>query len=360
MLDVVGRALSGQQVQVLRLRAQLLSGRPARHAVDVVERLLAVQAQDFRGFRLAVRARSAGLSCSDVHRDLTESRSLLVTWLNRGTLHLVRAEDYWWLHPLTAPPILAGNARRLAQEGVSPAAGDRGAKVIEAALAAEGPLLRSELRERVAAAGVPVAGQALIHILLLASLRGITVRGPVIEGEQAFVLVRDWLGPAPPAVAHDTALAELARRYLAGHGPATDRDLARWCGLPLGEARRGLGAIARLDDHPGGLVSLAGSATGSSRGLRLPLPLPQPRLLGSFDPLLHGWLSREPVVGRYQSLVTTNGIFRPVMLVDGRAVGTWTMPQRRVVLNPFEALSAEQTAALEIDAQAVEAFLEVR
>lgn len=82
-----------------------------------------------------------------------------------------------------------------------------------------------------------------MHLLMLACLRGHAVRGPTVEREHAYVLVRDWLGtPAP--VARERALAELARRYLAGHGPAGERDLAKWAGLPLRDARAGLDAIA--------------------------------------------------------------------------------------------------------------------
>ena len=69
----------------------------------MAERLLAVQGQDPRGVRLAIRARTPGLSSADVDRALTEERSVLITWLNRGTLHLVRSEDYPWLHALTTP-----------------------------------------------------------------------------------------------------------------------------------------------------------------------------------------------------------------------------------------------------------------
>ena len=87
-----------------RCAAQLLSGSPAATPVDVVTRLLAVQGQDPRGARLAVRARTSGLTAADVDKALTTDRSLLITWLNRGTLHLVAAEDYWWLQLLTTPP----------------------------------------------------------------------------------------------------------------------------------------------------------------------------------------------------------------------------------------------------------------
>ncbi len=138
-------------VTAQRCAAQLLSGDPAASPEEVTGRLLAVQAQDPRGARLAVRARSAGLSAADVDCALGR-RSLVVSWLNRGTLHLVRAEDYWWLHRLTTPQLMAGNARRLAQEGVPPQDAERGVAAVRDALAAAGPLTRAQLRERVAAA----------------------------------------------------------------------------------------------------------------------------------------------------------------------------------------------------------------
>jgi hypothetical protein len=143
-----------------RFTAQLLAGEPARDPVAVAERLLAVQGQDPRGVRLAIRSRTAGLSAADVDRALSEQRTLVITWLNRGTLHLVRSEDYPWLHALTAPRMLTANARRLAQEGVSPADAERAVKAIERSLAEEGPLTRRQLRERIAVAGVRTEGQA--------------------------------------------------------------------------------------------------------------------------------------------------------------------------------------------------------
>jgi len=317
----------------------------------VVERLLAVQAQDPRGMVLAVRARSRGLTAAAVHAELTERRSLVVTWLNRGTLHLVRREDLPWLHALTAPRMRTNVARRLGQEGVPPQDAERGVDAVVRALAAEGPLRRAELRERVRAAGVRTEGQALIQVLALASLRGLILRGPVVGAEQAFVLVRDWLGGPLKPVDRDAALAELARRYLAGHGPATDRDLARWAGLPLRDARAGLTAVAsELVERPDGLVDLAGRPS--------PAPQPGPRLLGPFDPLLLGWSSREAVVpAAGRGVVTSNGIFRPVALVDGRAAGTWTRPRGRLVLAPFAPLSEAVEATLHEDARDVERFL---
>ena len=315
----------------------------------MAERLLAVQGQDPRGARLAVRARTSGLTAADVDRALSEDRTLLITWLNRGTLHLVRSEDYPWLHALTTPPLLTSSGRRLQQEGVSPDSAERAVATIERALAEEGPLTRVQLKECLERAGVSTNGQALIHLLFLVTLRGIAIRGPMVGKQHAYVLVRDWLGPPKP-VDRDAALAELARRYLAGHAPAGDRDLARWAGLPLRDARAGLEAIgSELDELGDGLVRLAKR--------RAEAEIPPPRLLGAFDPVLLGWTSREEIIGTHTSLVTRNGIFHPFALVEGRAVGRWRFPKGEVVLEPFEPLSNEVAAALEAEAMDVVRFL---
>jgi winged helix DNA-binding protein len=332
-----------------RFFSQGLAGKPERSAAEVAARLLAVQGQDPRGARLAVRARSEGLTAADVDRALSEERSLLITWLNRGTLHLVRSEDYPWLQMLTTPPLVTSCSRRLRQEGVTPQQGEKAVKTIERSLAKEGPLTRHQLRDRLDSAGVPTAGQALIHLLFLAAVRGVVVRGPMVGKDHAYVLVADWLERAKP-VDRDIALAELARRYLIGHAPADDRDLARWAGLPLRDARAGLAAIApELVERDDGLVHLA---------KRPPVAeVPGARLLGAFDPLLLGWTSRELILGPHTHLVTLNGIFRPFAMVKGRAVGTWRLNRGKVTIEPLGKVSKAATAALAADAADVERFM---
>ena len=335
-----------------RFAAQLLAGEPASSPAHVAERLLAVQGQDPRGARLAIRARTSGLSAADVDRALTEDRSLVITWLNRGTLHLVRSEDYWWLHRLTVRPQLhLGCLRILAGSGVSEAGADKGVEVVAEALAADGPLTRPQLANLICGAGLP-AGAAL-HVMMLTSLRGIAVRGPMIGAQHAYVHVRDWLGEPPPEPEPDVALAWLARRYLAGHGPASDRDLAKWAGIPLGQARLGLAAIAaELADRPDGLAELRGGARDAG--------LPAPLLLGPFDPLLLGWAAREPILGERQEVVTSNGLFRPFALVDGAAAGTWAWTGGRVVLERWGRLPEPTELALAAEARDVRRYLAAR
>jgi Winged helix DNA-binding domain len=370
--NTVTRVEAADQLVAERCTTQLLSGPPAAGPVDVVRRLLAVQGQDPRGARLAIRARTAGLTAADVDRSMTADRSLLITWLNRGTLHLIAAEDYWWLHPLTTPPLETATARRLAQEGVSEDAAARAVRVIAGALA-DGPRTRAQLADAIGSAGIRTEGQALVHLLARASVRGLIVRGPMIGVQHAFVQVNDWLGPPPERFGparfdRGAALAELARRYLAGHAPAGERDLAKWAGLPLRDVRRGLNAIAsELRPRADGLAELAASrpragsaAAGDEshpRGPGADPQLPPPRLLGSFDPLLHGWVDREPVLGDARTVITVNGLFRPFALVRGRAAATWTLSGGQVSIDPFEPLPGRVRAALEADAQDVIRFL---
>jgi Winged helix DNA-binding domain len=349
-----------------RLTSQLLAGpvpRGPEAVVSVTDRLLAIQAQDPRGARLAIRARSRGATAADVDRALSDDRSVLITWLCRGTLHLVRAEDYPLLQALTTPQLVTSSDRRLAQEGLSGAGVRRGIVVIERALADDGPLGIGSLRERVRAAGVATDGQAMIHLLFRASLEGRIVRGPVAGAEQRYALVADWLQSAPAEVTRiaadrDRALRELALRYLAGHGPANGRDLAKWAGVTLRDARAGLAALAgRLRERDGGLVELRGRP-------RIAEPS-GPRLLGAFEPVLMGWCSRAPVLGEREADIVTGGIFRAFAFAfapdaerpAGRPLATWKFSREGVELSPFDRLDERHHEALRRDGQALVRFL---
>ena len=173
----------------------------------------------------------------------------------------------------------------------------------------------------------------------------------MIGGQHAYVLVKDWLGAPPPPLGRDAGLAELARRYLAGHGPASDRDFAKWAGLRLGEARRGFSGISSsLRELPDGTAELTGTDPEAGG-------LPGPRLLGAYDPVLLGWASRTPILVPHQQIVTVNGLFRPFVLVAGKAVGMWTWSAGRVVLDRFGEQPADVEDALAAEAEDVRRFL---
>ena len=207
------------------------------------------------------------------------------------------------------------------------------------------------LAERIAAEGIRTEGQATPILLAFAALRGVMVLGPMRAERQAFVPARrDDTGPDRPA-----ALAALARRYLAAHGPAAPADLAAWSGLPLRDAREGLEAIASLTvEGDDGLVDL---------GEREPSPdrIP-PRLLPAFDPYLLGWKDRSFAVDAEHArrVHPGGGMLRATATVDGRVVGTWRAPGGRVELDLIEPVRPADAAALQAEAAEVEAFTSAR
>ena len=265
-----------------RLAAQMLSGPPARSAEDVVQRILAVQAQDARGARLAVRSRSlgSGLHAHDVDAGLSERRSLIVTWLHRGTLQLVGADDYWWLHPLTTPQVVVKNRTRLHQEGVSDAQAARGVEVIVDALRTHGAQTRASPPPARRGARPDEGPGTRPRVARRVGSGGDVVRGPMRGGEHAFVVASDWSG-AGAGTTRARATCSLARRVQvtvrptsapSRNGPAC-RSATR-----AGRSRhRGPESSRVRTDSP--ILHIAGA---------LPA-FPKPRLLGPFDPLLHGW-----------------------------------------------------------------------
>ncbi|CAN5488566.1 hypothetical protein BH20ACT23_BH20ACT23_17160 [soil metagenome] len=330
-----------------RTAAQLLTRPGPQKAEEIVSRVLAVQAQDLSSARLALRARSRGLTAHDVDRALTVDRSLVVAWLGRGTLHLVRRDDYPWLLALTAPSRAASNRRRLRQEGVSSDDAERAVSVIEKALTEEGPLTRPELGVLMAADKIPTDGQATHHLVMLATLRGISVLGPLKDGIQAFVLTEDWLGTRSSLSAADdrpAALSRLAQRYLRGHAPAEPADLAAWAGLSLRDARA---AFDSLDHHE----AVDPEETGFSA-----------RLLSAFDPYLLGWKDRGFMVqdAHKRRVHPGGGVLRATVVADGKAVGTWSLrrdgERMKIHLDPFAPFSDEVEEALRRDALDVARF----
>lgn len=370
---------SGRQLLLRRSASQLLDRRTDGEPEAAVRTLLAVQAQDRMSWRLALRARVAGITAADVNRSLTEKRSLIVVWANRGTLHLIPSEDYPWLLALTAPTTVNANARRLSQEGLSPGQVDRAIAIIEGWLAGDGPLTRNQLRDRLTERGFRVEGQALVHLLFATVNRGVAVLGPMAGVHHAFAHTRDWLGTAAEPLfgeRRERALTELARRYLVGHGPAADRDLAKWAGLPFRDARWGLRSIgAELAEMDGGLVDLAnrpGRNGGPDEAGGEPVsatpageadPSLPPRLLPAWDPSLVGWTEREPFLRReddHLAIPAGGGLFRPVATVDGVVAATWSIKRERdraaIHIEPFRPLDPAAEAALWADAEDVARF----
>jgi hypothetical protein len=260
------------EVRRARARAQWLHA-PGRSPQEVAGHLLAVQAQDLRAARRALCARGEGFAPEDVDAALAAG-SLVVAWLNRGTLHLVRAEDHGWLLELTARegPVL----RRLAQLGVH----DADARI-------ERMLDGEEWTRAAFAARAGTQGQQTPALIALAGLRGrLVARGTHVYA------------PPPPRGPD----GDLGARYLAAHAPAQAGDLARWAGIGPREARR----------------ALAGAEAPEPDVARVP-PARHP----AFDEYFLGWADRSfAVPARFAKLVHPGGgMIRACRTDDGLVVG---------------------------------------
>ena len=240
----------------------------------------------------------------------------------RKTIHLIPSDDAGWMLPLFEPAIERWSRRRLGQLGMAASAQERALATIERALADDGPLTRSEMADRVEAAGVELNTQTRLHIMGAAVTSGIAFLGPDRGKVTCLVRRKDWLGELP-TLERAAALAELARRYLRGFGPATERDFAYWSGLGLREVRSGLAAIAAELEQS----RLGGEVLFSLRGSRSRLPnAGQVRMLGAFDTYLLGYRSREFAVPAEHAAAVKEGgggWIRPVIVRDGVVIGGW-------------------------------------
>lgn len=343
----------------LRAAAQLLH-RPtaARDPVEIARQIAGAQAQDVYAGPLTFRSRSRRVTAADIGRARTEQRSLLRTWLMRMTIHMIPADDAdWWL-PLFEPTIVRWSARRLEQLGLPRGRQERALATIGRALE-DGPLTRTEARERVAAAGVDLDTQTGMHIVLSAVVSGIACLGPDRGSATCLVRREDWLGK-PKAFDRDAALAELARRYVRAFGPATDRDFAYWAGLPLRDVRAGLESISREIEEV--RVGKETMLTPRKRASRLPAE-GQIRMLGNFDTYLLGWKDRDFAVGGEHSEHVKEGgggWIRPVIVRDGIVVGGWRSSRKggriEISLNLAPALRRELADAIDAEVADIARF----
>ena len=339
------------------MRRQHLAARaPRRKALDVVGDICGLHAQLTASAELTLWARVDGLQRDAVSRWLWKDRKLVRTWAQRGTLHLLRADELglWvgaqsalkprhhvgsWLrhHGLTREQADAmlerdpGRARRKAahargagrrgrardrDQGVGRQAQGRLRRPAQAGGIPRRPLLRAQRRPaRALRAARPVArplgadgrggGDARGHAPVPGALRPGRPR-------DARALVRD-------------ALARRGRPLAEGAGRrGASRSTARYAGGRRRGGRRG--GAGRRRAAAAGLRSRtssprrAATTTSSSAAERARVYRPQ------------GWLS-------------------PVLAVDGRIAGVWSHePQGRsrlvIEVEPFAKLSRAEKAGV--------------
>ena len=366
--------LTVDQALRLRMRGQALIP-PQIHRGDiaqlVVRQTCGLQAQDLFAAVLGVRVRAPGSVLSDFESSRLANRSVIWTWLMRGTLHLVSVDDVEWLLGVLGPPLIAATAGRRRELGLDEATYAAGLRIIRDRLANGGQATRGEIGRALTAAGLPAGYSIERHLLFRAALEGVICFGPdrgSAPGEKpTFVMLGDWLQHAPVLPSEDGArrrgLEVLVERYLAAYAPATLADFSAWSGLNMRDLHAGWdAAAARLLE-----IDVAGRPAWVPEPRMAELDEPPPdvplvRLLPAFDTYILGHKTRDLIEdGAYASRIKGGGMLPAMVLLDGRIAGIWrtnrTGRRVAVAVEPFESFTQQIEATIATEVADIERFL---
>jgi hypothetical protein len=305
-----------------RLSNQGLARAAFRRAEEVVAWFGAVQAQDYLGALWGIGQRLRRATEAEV--EAAEARRTIVrTWPMRGTLHFVAAADARWMTRLLAPRVMARHAARWKRDfGVDGALVARADDILTRALEGGKRLARDELYAVLESRRIRTGASRGLHLLLCLAMRGRLCLAGRVGKQHSFALLDDWI-PGARELDRDAALVELATRYFTAHGPATPGDFAWWSGITAADARVAIdGARTGLaKDTIDGVTYWSGAARRArSAGTKTP----HVRLLPAYDEYTVGYADRSPLLERGSRLSARGmGLLSPVVLVDGKIVGTW-------------------------------------
>lgn len=343
-----------------RLTTQRLASAPLSTAAEAVRLLTCVQSQerDHAFFSLGMRSRSATYARVKTEYD---DAAFLRTHILRPTWHFVAPEDLHWILALTSPRVIAGMAARHRQLGLD------NARLVNRALDAVAELLRGgnhltrpEIGQEFARVrGLPAPGQQLGHLLLLAELEGLICSGPMKGAHHSYAL-REEIVPGTPELNPQEAQVLLARRFFAGHGPASLKDFTRWSSLKVADARAALAEIGpgleRVEVD--GVTHWFDPAAVTRRARAAPSAY----LLPVYDEAVLTYPALNfPVADDHPALQGTDPFWAPVV-VGERNLGLWkrslTPNSVRVALRLAPSAGSQERAAVADACRRLADFLE--
>jgi len=363
------RRLTWDEVWGRRLQRHfLVEPAPRGRLLDVVGAVCGIHAQMMPSAELSVGLRVAGMTRTDLREELWERRGLVKTYGLRGTVHLFPAAELpLWMAALRAKP----EPKRPPE--VTLTAPERVAVVEAIGDALDGRrLTRDELEQEVGRRlgswatqpGAPAFGGTWPRWMFglgAAATDGVLCFGPAQGSRVSYVRVDQWI-ERQDRVDGEQALAEVVRRFLAGYGPATHREFARWFAM---DERAAAGLLRSLGDEveevdvegwPAFLLAGDGPAPPARGSVRL---------LPHFDCYVVGAYPRDrfiPPVWAERGLTRGTAATLPVLLVDGVVGGLWHRRRsgRRleVTVEPFRRLTARQRGQVEVEAARVGEVLE--
>jgi len=321
MNEIALRRLVNQQI-VRFYQPTLALSQPA----DVIDHLVAMQAQEFSMAKWAIGLRLPTVNEADVDKAFN-SGQILRTHLLRPTWHFVTPSDIGWLLMLTAPRVKQVNAFMDRQCGVDSALFNQTNDLIANALSGNNPLTRDELGMILGGANIKANGPRLGQIMMRAELDGIICSGPRRGNQFTYALLDEW-APNRKKLDRTEALAELTKRYITSRGPATIHDFSGWSGLTVKEATEGV-AMNKPVIEP---ETIDGQTYYIKAGQSAPTgDIQSTFLMPDYDEYGMGYKNREAIS---QAVLSGSLTYNRMIVVDGTIAGSWkrTINKSRVML----------------------------
>ncbi len=342
--------LSWAELNRAVLARQLLLERADLDPVEAAERVGGLQTQYAPSAYVGLWSRLAGFRRADLTSALLAA-DIVQAWVMRCTIHMVSARDFW---PLTEA--VREQRRRWwvrSHPGVTEAEMARAAQVVAARLA-HGPCKQAELVAALVAEGFAKAVFPGVQLWL-----DLVRVPPAGTWELPRAHVYGLASEQVPAAAVERAAAEelLVRRYLAGFGPASPSDVARYAGWSIAETRAVLARLDLCTDRDPDGTALVDLTDAPRPDGATPAPV---RFLSTFDALLllgHAKRARIlPDEHRDKVFATKMPQSIPTFMVDGQVAGTWRYVDGRVVAAPFAPLPRAAAKAVDEEAERLTVF----
>jgi winged helix DNA-binding protein len=348
-----------------RLASQQISGKKFTRPEDLVSWMGCIQAQDFAGAKWAIGSRltiepatkkgevekADGAATDAAIERLFNEGKILRTHVLRPTWHFVAPEDIRWMLALTSPRIKAWSAGYRRQLGMEKNVFSKSQSILKKLLKGGKQLPRKELALAFQQAGIRTEEERMVHLLMEAELDGLICSGP-LEGKQfTYALLeervpsgRAFAGEEGKPFAREEALGELALRYFRSRGPATLGDFSWWSGLTIADARIGIRSncsqYGSFDMEGKTYWYYTGKGGGKIKGETLAENAFTGVVLGAagiteverngglyvlpaYDEYTVSYTDRDLVIHPKHALRSANGIFKPILLREGRITGTW-------------------------------------
>ena len=304
----------------IRLVSQQIAATKLKTAKDMVGWMGAIQAQDYAMAKWAIGVRLPNSIDRDIETAITNGE-IIRTHLLRPTWHFVSADDIYWLLELTAPQIKASLKSRHKELGLSETIFAKSHTIIKTTLSGGKHATREELVAELEKAEIATNGNRASHLLVQAELDGLVCSGATKGGKQTYALLEERV-PKTKSLAREEALATLAQKYFTSHGPATLQDFAWWSGLSAGEAKLALEMVK--PDFASETINAQTYWFADSYS-RPKADKEAVFLLPAFDEFIISYKDRSAVLPyqNHKLTVSNNGMFRPVIVVNGQVVGIW-------------------------------------